>query len=105
MQSRIQLIREAYLKSPEDFAKILGIDTNWLFMAENTLDSSDIPEHVIDKIYSTFHIPKKFILGYPYKVRRHFTFWNPDERHEYLKANFKMKKVLTAIFGYCDFDQ
>lgn len=47
MTSRVQFIREAYGQTPEEFAKVLDIHREWLFMAENTLDSSDIPDHTL----------------------------------------------------------
>ena len=72
-------------------------------MAENTLDSTDIPYEIIEKIHIMYRIPEKFILGYPYTVRKDYRHWHADEQQDYLRANPKMKIVLTAIFGYCEY--
>lgn len=103
MQSRIRLIREAYQIKIEDFAKQLGFHREWIFAAENTPDSFDIPEEIIESISAAYYVPKKFILGYPYKLKRPVERWHPDERTDYFNANPKLKRVLTATFGYCDF--
>ena len=103
MQSRIKLIREAQEETPEKFARLLGIHPDWLFMAETTLDSTDIPYEIIEKIHTMYRIPEKFILGYPYTVRKDYLQWHADEQQDYLRANPKMKIVLTAVFGYCEY--
>ena len=103
MQSRIKLIREAYRLDIEEFATRLEIHREWIFAAENMLDSSDIPEEIISKISTTYYIPKKFILGYPYKLKCPVNSWHTDEREDYWRANSKMRCVLTAMFGYCVF--
>lgn len=105
MQSRVKIIREAYGYTIERFAEIFGVHREWIAMAESALDSSDIPSTLISDISARYQIPKKFILGYPYKLRRQVDFWHPDEKEDYLKANSKMKLVLTAHFGYCDFTE
>ena len=103
MTSRVQLIREAYEMTLEEFAKLLGVHREWIFTAENTMDSSDIPDYIIDEIQSRYLLPRKFILGYPYTVKKPVQHWRPDEKQDYLKATSKMKIVLTAHFGYCEF--
>ena len=103
MKSRIALIREALGKTPESFASLLNIHPEWLFMAENTLDSFDIPDSIISDISARYQLPKEFILGFPYEVTKPLSDWHPDERQDYLKANPKMKIMLTAHFGYCKF--
>ena len=104
MTSRVQLIREAYGQTPEEFAKVLDIHREWLFMAENTLDSSDIPDHIIEKIHLKYNLSKEFILGYPFTVRKPVQSWHPDERRDYMLANKKLQIILTAQFGYCEYD-
>ena len=56
MTSRVQFIREAYGQTPEEFAKVLDIHREWLFMAENTLDSSDIPDHTLSIQKGEFYV-------------------------------------------------
>lgn len=106
MQSRIRLIREAHNLSIEEFASIFKVNREIIFAAENVTDSSDIYDFapsLIDDISALYQLPKKFILGYPYKVKAHPSSWRLDERQDYNRANSKMKVFLTAHFGYCDF--
>lgn len=103
MQSRIRLIREAYGISLEDFASKLGIHREWAFAAENALDSSDIPGEIISKISATYYLPDKFILGCSYKLKMPVTYWHQDQQEDYVNATAKMKPLLAAMFGYCEF--
>lgn len=103
MQSRICLIREAHRLSLDEFAAQLKIHREWAFAAENALDSSDIPDEIINLISVTYHLPKKFILGYPYKLKCPVSEWHKDEREDYVRASAKMKHVFAAMFGYCEF--
>ena len=103
MQSRIRLIREAHRLDIETFALQIGVHKEWIFSAENALDSSDIPKEIIEKISATYYVPKKFVLGYPYKLKSPIQNWHSDERKDYMKATPKMRQVLAAMFGYCNF--
>lgn len=103
MTSRVQLIREAFNLSREDFAAKLGVHIEYVFMAENALDPNDIPDFIIEKIETLYHVSRKFILGYPYTVRKPVNAWHADERKDYQNATNALKKVLTAHFGYCEF--
>lgn len=108
MQSRIQLIREANNLSIEEFASMFKVNREVIFAAENVSDSFDIYDFapsLIDNISTRYQLPKKFILGYPYKVKKHPSLWHLDERQDYNRADSKMKAFLTAHFGYCDFTE
>lgn len=106
MKSRIQLIREANKLSIEEFASIFNVNREVIFAAENVSDSSDIYDFapsLIDNISARYQLPKKFILGYPYKVKKQPSFWHLDEKQDYNRADAQMRIFLTAHFGYCDF--
>lgn len=93
---RIFVARLISHKSCEETAKYLGID---LAIYNHYEDSSNAPQHILEKLAVYHNVDIEFICGFEYVLDFPVSLWNKEDKEDYYSASEEDKIVMEYNIG------